>query len=206
MNDFKINNVAEPVDLGDAATKQYVDTRFPSSSSWNLEGNTVIAAQRLGTKNDEDFAVIRNNETTAGIVAEGILMYKELDINSQRITYVPTPTDAKDVVTKEYVDMNSGWKISGNQLTNEGEIGSTNDVDVSFVRNNNQMLKLTTNGINIKNPINFDSAEGENKARIMMAANSFLFIACDKSIQIFAEGSIKFVSFQIKYISYSDIL
>jgi hypothetical protein len=33
MNDFKIINLAEPVDLGDAATKQYIDTRFPSSSS-----------------------------------------------------------------------------------------------------------------------------------------------------------------------------
>jgi hypothetical protein len=32
----------------------------------------------LGTKNDADFAIIiRNNETTAGIVAEGILMYKK---------------------------------------------------------------------------------------------------------------------------------
>jgi hypothetical protein len=146
----------------------------------------------LGTKNDEDFAIIRNNETTAGIVAEGILIYKKLDMNSPRITNVATPTDAKDVVTKDNVDTNSGWKISGNQSTGEGKIGSTNDVDVSFVRNNSQMFKLTTNGINIKNPINFDSAEGENKARIMMAANSFLFIACDKSIQIFAEGNIRF--------------
>jgi hypothetical protein len=57
-------------------------------------------------------------------------MYKKPDMNSQRITNVPTPTDAKDVVTKEYVDMN-GWKISGNQSTSPGLIGSTNFVDVT---------------------------------------------------------------------------
>jgi hypothetical protein len=49
MNDFEIIHLTEQVDLGGAATKQYVDTRFPSSSSWNFEGNTVTATQRLGT-------------------------------------------------------------------------------------------------------------------------------------------------------------
>jgi hypothetical protein len=66
------------------------------------------------------------------------------------------------------------------------------------------MLKLTTNGINIQYQSNFDSQEGENEANIKMAANSFLFLACDKSIYSFAAGGIKFVIAD-KIYSYFDI-
>ena len=69
MGDNLITSLATPSASGDAANKDYVDTEISEAISnidldsvWSLEGNSLSVSGRLGTTNDQDFAIIRNNQ------------------------------------------------------------------------------------------------------------------------------------------------
>ena len=62
MNFHKIINCSEPITDHDVATKHYVDSRR-TETSWNIDGNALQTYGTLGSTNDYDVDVIRNNKS-----------------------------------------------------------------------------------------------------------------------------------------------
>ncbi len=70
------------------------------------------------------------------------------DANALKITNLGTPTNPKDAVTKEYVDIsnNKAWKLTGNTpTTNANYIGTTNAQDLILKSNSVEKLRLVNN-------------------------------------------------------------
>jgi len=61
VNGFKIINCGDPTDSQDVATKSYVDSRR-AGTSWETNGNTLTVPGVLGSLNDQDVSIIRNNK------------------------------------------------------------------------------------------------------------------------------------------------
>ena len=145
---------------------------------------------KIGSVNDVDFDVVRNNTSRMQFSSTSINVNSNIDINGNRIIDSADPTNPQEVATKNYVDTNSwlingnaltndvatkhyadshrGWNMDGNSLVVNGKIGSVNDVDFDFVRNNAsrmQFLPLSTvltSDLNISGNRVVDSADPEN--------------------------------------------
>jgi len=80
--------------------------------------------------------------------------------NSARIINVPNPQNNQDVATKAYVDQGGedvsdrgAWLKQGNNIIGSNNLGSTNDKDVDFIRNDGTQFSMTSNGVAFSVPI-----------------------------------------------------
>ena len=86
MNSYKITNLATPTSNGDATTKLYVDNAVAGAS----------ASQIINSVNANSKLVANQTELTNGSTP--------INMNSQKITGLATPTVNTDAATKLYVD------------------------------------------------------------------------------------------------------
>ena len=143
VNNHKIINCLDPENDQDVATKHYVDSRR-SETSWNTDGNTLGALGKIGSVNDLDFEVVRNNLVKMQFTNTAINMNSNVYMGGNRITDVSDPNDAQDVATKHYVDTQT---VIGNYVHRAGDTMTGN---LTFDGTNRSVNLLATNiqGVN----------------------------------------------------------
>ena len=94
---YKITNLGTPTDNTDASTKAYVDTSIANliaGAPSTLDTLDEIAAALADTANFSDTVVLKSGSTMTGA----------LNMGTNKITSLGTPTTSTDAATKGYVD------------------------------------------------------------------------------------------------------
>lgn len=184
VNNNNINNVAEPVNDSDAATKFYVDSKTYGNVLGSLGANQIV----IGTtdenviKSYNSFSfdgeylnlgtsasfIIQNTQTgykltdaTSLTIYGGASVYKNLyvggtlDVNYNNITSVAEPINPSDAATKQYVD---DRKLQGNFTTGQVIIADSNGDAIrgfdSFTYNSTTNTLILTGDFDIQNDTN----------------------------------------------------
>ena len=113
MGDNKITNLLDPLNVQDAATKNYVD-----DSVTGLVQNPLTADLFGGNGNLLDFNGL-DVQSITNLGGTTILFDTNLNINTKKIVNLAPPTDPQDAATKAYVDANSGGGGVSNPLTTD---------------------------------------------------------------------------------------
>jgi len=97
-----ITSLAEPTNISDAATKNYVDGRVKKS------GDTMTGDLNMGTNRITSLADPINAQDAAtknyAVKKSGDTMTGDLNMGTNRITSLADPINAQDAATKKYVD------------------------------------------------------------------------------------------------------
>ena len=139
MNSNQINNVLNPTNAQDVATKNYVDTHLSSglgtvTSPINMNGNEITGLPTSITSLTDDsssiskkvFLDVMDDALALKLNLSGGAMSGNLDMTGNSILNVIDPTNAQDVATKHYVDthLSSGLgtvtspiNMNGNEIT-----------------------------------------------------------------------------------------
>ena len=156
-DDFDFNlhkgiNCLDPVEEQDVATKHYIDART-TEQGWYIDGNALIVPGKLGTTNDIDFNIVRNNVSRIKFDStDTTLLSGKLIMSGGRVVDCADPVDTQDLVTKNYVD-NNNWKLSGNTLATSGKIGSTNNMNVTIIRNDKSIITCMPTSVQVSNSL-----------------------------------------------------
>ncbi|SNT24916.1 hypothetical protein SAMN05421640_2944 [Ekhidna lutea] len=98
-----IENVGEPVNPQDVATKNYVDSQTtPDEQDLELSGNTLTLTNDPTSVDLSPYLDNTDNQNLSSVLASGN------DAGAITITNLPTPVNPADVATKGYVDSNIG--------------------------------------------------------------------------------------------------
>jgi hypothetical protein len=103
MGGNKVINCGNPSSDSDMATKHYVDSRR-SATGWDTDGNTLQTYGLLGSLNDFDVDIIRNNVSRLRLLPTSTELKSDLSMTTHKISNVVDPTSAQDTATKNYVD------------------------------------------------------------------------------------------------------
>ena len=103
MNNNKIINCSNPTFRSDVATKNYVDNK-KFKNSWNIDGNTLQVDGIIGSMNDYDVNIVRNNITMIRILNDTIDIRQNIVMNGRNIGGISEPSFPQDVASKNYVD------------------------------------------------------------------------------------------------------
>jgi len=109
----------------------------------------------LGSFTNTDFNLIQNNTAAVTIKEEEISSLRDINLNSNTIKNIKDPIDDGDAIAKLYFESyvyTNSWSVSGNFLSSEDNfefIGSINSRDVSFRRNNEELIKLVKEDYNV---------------------------------------------------------
>ena len=117
-----ITNLTSPTNTGDAATKGYVDTQI--TNLINAAPTTLDTLNELAASiaDDADFAGTMTTNLAGKLSLSGGSMTGVLDMNSQKITNLATPTASTDGANKAYVDLK--LPLAGGTLT--GQLSMSN--------------------------------------------------------------------------------
>lgn len=97
LNSQKITNLATPTSNADASTKLYVDTKINdliAGAPSTLDTLDEIAAALADTSNFSDTVVLKAGSTMSG----------NLNMGTNKVTNLGTPTSSADAATKAYAD------------------------------------------------------------------------------------------------------
>ena len=130
MGGNKVINCGNPSSDSDMATKHYVDSRR-SATGWDTDGNTLQTYGLLGSLNDFDVDIIRNNVSRMRLLPTSVELKSELSMTNNKISNFVDPINAQDVATKNYVDT-TGWSITGNTILASAKLGSLNNMNVVY--------------------------------------------------------------------------
>ena len=131
-----------------AASGTYALQEWVNDSAWLLGGSDLTSPQSLGSKSGNfDIPIIRNNTTVAVInakgisfptIQEGVFFEGARDFVLAGIDLADTTKQLIRVSASQAVEFLSPnlWKKGGNFLGDDDTIGSTNDYNVSVIRNN----------------------------------------------------------------------
>lgn len=150
MSGTRITNVGTPTTDTDAATKSYVDTNISSLSNkylsldgggsimGNLDLNGYIITG-VGTPRDGSDAVNKiyvdnqinsvNSKFSNYLPLSGGTMTGQINMNSQKLTGLSTPSNASDAATKAYVDSQFAGSGTGDFLSN-GSVPMTGNLQM----------------------------------------------------------------------------
>lgn len=103
MNNNKIINCSNPTFRSDVATKFYVDNR-KCKNGWNIDGNTLQADGIIGSMNNHDVNIVRNNSTMIRILDYTIDVRQNIGMNGRNINNIRDPIFPQDAASKNYVD------------------------------------------------------------------------------------------------------
>ena len=98
-------------------------------------GNPYGMSIRIPTANYAIFQIVRGSTEMLNISALGIIMGDEMNMNSNKITGLATPTSDYDASTKKYVDDNAGGSGANTALSNLSSVS----VNTGFDMNNNNI-------------------------------------------------------------------
>ena len=104
LNNHRIINCSDPIDEQDVATKQYIDART-AEDGWYIDGNNLTVPGKIGTVNDVDFSIVRNNVSRLQFSTASTTLQSELNMNGNRVVDCADPVDDNDLATKHYVDI-----------------------------------------------------------------------------------------------------
>jgi hypothetical protein len=135
------------------------DQNLDSDELWSLAGNIVPGNSNIGSTDGpfghsvnlihSDVIYMALSELVG---LEKIDMFRQLDMNNNKIASVGNPTNPGDAANKAYVDdfledlEFDGWLTEGNNLSQLGQIGSTTDFDIQFIRDAQQFAQMDTEG------------------------------------------------------------
>lgn len=163
----KITNLDSPSSSSDAATKNYVDSEISNSesqSTQNLtevlnEGSQANQAIDMGTNNIVGLTTDTTNSNSALNVGAGDSRYLSrsgdtisgnLDMDSNRIQNLPTPSSSGDAAPKSYVDSKDhtdDQSLSIDSSNNNDEItldnGGTVTIDDEYEANTDASTKCS---------------------------------------------------------------
>ena len=75
-----------------------------SNLSWSLNGNSAGVNASIGTLDNFDVKLVRNNQNYLTLKSNEILMNKDVDMSNFGVVNLINPTNSKDAATKNYVD------------------------------------------------------------------------------------------------------
>ncbi|WP_421762830.1 beta strand repeat-containing protein [Ekhidna sp.] len=114
-----IENVADPVNPQDVATKNYVDNQGDSDDQdLELTGTTLSLTNDPTSIDLTPFLDNTDNQNLSSVLASGN------DAGAIAITNLPTPTNPADAATKSYVDSNAGLTTVTSVDIVDGEIAN----------------------------------------------------------------------------------
>jgi hypothetical protein len=113
MNSHQINNVTNPTNAQDAATKNYVDSQ--SGAFLPITGGTMSGAINMGNNKIDNMAdptlakdavnlEYLNTQLAFYLPLAGGTMSGQINMNSNKIVGLATPTNGTDAANKAYVD------------------------------------------------------------------------------------------------------
>ena len=149
--DFDFNthrgiNCVDPIDEQDVATKHYIDGRT-LETGWYIDGNALTVPGIIGSTNDIDFNIVRNNVSIIKFGStDTTLLSGSLIMTGGRVTDCADPVNDTDVATKHYVDSTE----VGNYVNKAGDTMTGN--------------------------LNFDGTSGNKKIMINNFQNNTLFM------------------------------
>jgi uncharacterized protein (DUF433 family) len=131
MGGNKVINCGNPSNDSDMATKHYVDS-MRTATGWDTDGNTLQTYGVLGSLNDFDVDIVRNNVSRLRLLPTSTELKSDLSMTTHKISNVVDPTNGTDVANKNYVDdknlnyvLKTGDTITGD-LTFDGTARSVN--------------------------------------------------------------------------------
>ena len=165
-----INNVADPVNLQDVATKNYVDTQADSDDQdLDLAGTTLSLTNDASTVDLSGFLDNTDNQNLTNVLANGN------SAGNNVIADVADPTNLQDVATKNYVDNQAdsddqaidAFILSGTvleiSLEDDGVANETVDLASIDTDTDDQTLSLVGSDLSIAdgNTVDLSSIEAD---------------------------------------------
>lgn len=169
LNGYIIYNSGEPTDPGDLATKYYVDSKLSGERGWNLEGNALIVNGKIGSTNNYDVDLIRNNATRVNLRSNGTFIMdrcfivddtpasvmfgcRNLRANNKFLSYLGNPKHGFNFINNDTSILNlivrNGFRI----------ISNTADYDIDDITDANaeSIAEITKTNINFNKPVTID--------------------------------------------------